>query len=321
MPKVEYLLEVIGLKKYFKVGGGQVIKAVDNINLQIKKGETLGLVGESGCGKTTAGRTILRLYEPSAGAIFFAGADITKLSGHRLKIVRRRLQMIFQDPYASLNPRMTVGEMIGEALDIHNLAQGKQRQGRILDLLRLVGLNAEHASRFPHEFSGGQRQRVGIARALAVEPQLIICDEPISALDVAIQAQVVNLLKQLQNSLGLTFLFIAHDLSMVQYISHRVAVMYLGQIVELASSKELYTHPLHPYTQALISAIPIADPDLAAKRETAALVGDVGGSIDPDAGCLFQPRCRLAQSICRQQQPEFWERKPGHFVACHLAIK
>ena len=316
----EILLEIKGLKKYFNLGHGRVLKAVDNINLKIKKGETLGLVGESGCGKSTAGRTIVRLYEPTEGSLIFDGEDITGLSGSRLKPFRRKLQMIFQDPYASLNPRMTVGDIIGEALDIHKLARGAGRQERIVELLRLVGLNPEHANRFPHEFSGGQRQRVGIARALAVEPQLIVCDEPISALDVSIQAQVVNLLKELQNRLGLTYLFIAHDLSMVQYISDRVAVMYLGQVVELADSLELYAKPLHPYTKALMSAIPVADPDEAAKRERVALQGDTSGAIDPVPGCRFQPRCPVAKEICRQQEPEYREVKERHFVACHLVV-
>lgn len=315
----EILLGINGLKKYFNVGQGQVLKAVDDINLQVKKGETLGLVGESGCGKSTLGRTIVRLYEPTAGSMVFAGQELTALSGNSLKAVRRKLQMIFQDPYASLNPRMTVGDIIGEALDIHRLAQGSRRQERIMELLRLVGLNPEHANRFPHEFSGGQRQRIGIARALAVEPQLIVCDEPISALDVSIQAQVVNLLKDLQERLGLTYLFIAHDLSMVQYISDRVAVMYLGQVVELADSFELYENPLHPYTKALMAAIPVADPDESAKRERAALQGDIGGAINPGPGCRFASRCPQAQDSCRRQDPEYREVKPGHYVACHLA--
>lgn len=314
----EFLLELQGLKKYFPVGNGQVLKAVDNINLNLKKGETLGLVGESGCGKSTVGRTIVRLYDPTEGKILFEGEDIAPLRGGKLKDYRRKMQMIFQDPYASLNPRMTVGDIIGEALDIHKLAVGGTRQQRVMELLTLVGMNTEHANRFPHEFSGGQRQRVGIARALAVNPQLIVCDEPISALDVSIQAQVVNLLKELQESLGLTYLFIAHDLSMVQYISDRVAVMYLGQIVELAESFELYENPLHPYTMGLMAAIPIADPVEAAKKERAALQGDVAGAIDPGPGCRFAPRCSLANELCRAQQPEYREVKPGHFTACHL---
>ncbi len=314
----DVLLEMKSLKMYYNLGHGQILKAVDNINLQVKKGETLGLVGESGCGKSTLGRTIVRLYEPTAGSLTFDGQDITTLAGRGLKAIRRRLQMIFQDTYAALNPRMTVGDIIGEALDIHNLAAGKVRQSRIVELLSLVGLNPEHANRFPHEFSAGQRQRVGIARALAVEPQLIVCDEPISALDVSIQAQVVNLLKELQARLGLTYLFIAHDLSMVQYISDRVAVMYYGKVVELAETFELYGNPLHPYTKALLAAIPVADPDELAKRERVVLQGDAGGAIDPGAGCRFRPRCPVAQNICCQQEPQYREIKPGHFLACQV---
>lgn len=314
----EILLDIKGLRKYFKMSNGQSLKAVDNINLQVKKGETLGLVGESGCGKSTLGKTIVRLYEPTEGNILFNNQDISNLAGKNLKSIRRHLQMIFQDPYASLNPRMTVGDIIGEAIDIHNLASGEQRQQRIVELLSLVGLNPEHANRFPHEFSGGQRQRVGIARALAVEPQLIICDEPISALDVSIQAQVVNLLKDLQQRLGLTYLFIAHDLAMVQYISDRIAVMYLGQVMELADSFELYHNPLHPYTKALMAAIPIADPDESAKRDQVALQGDIGGAIEPGPGCRFAPRCALATDKCRVEAPVYREVKENHFVACHL---
>lgn len=314
----ETLLEIKGLKKYFKLSGGRVLKAVDGINLEIKKGETLGLVGESGCGKSTLGRTIVRLYEQTEGTLSFNGKDISKPSGQDLKEIPKQIQMIFQDPYASLNPRMTVGDIIGEALDIHKLAKGTQRQERILELLRLVGLNPEHANRFPHEFSGGQRQRIGIARALAIEPQLIVCDEPISALDVSIQAQVVNLLKDLQDRLGLTYLFIAHDLSMVQYISDRVAVMYLGQIVERTDSFNLYQNPQHPYTKALMASIPIADPDESARKEGAALQGDAAGAIDPGPGCRFCPRCPQAFETCRNEQPISREIKPGHFVACHL---
>lgn len=314
----ETLLEMKGLKKYFNLGQGRVLKAVDHINLEIRKGETLGLVGESGCGKSTLGRTLVRLYEPTEGQLHFKGKDISKVSGKGLRELSKQIQMIFQDPYASLNPRMTVGDIIGEALDIHKLAKGAKRQARILELLRLVGLNPEHANRFPHEFSGGQRQRIGIARALAIEPELIVCDEPISALDVSIQAQVVNLLKDLQNRLGLTYLFIAHDLSMVQYISDRVAVMYLGQIVELAESFELYENPQHPYTKALMASIPIADPDEAAKKDGLALQGDVAGAIDPGPGCRFAPRCPQATDVCRQKEPVGREIKPGHYVACHL---
>lgn len=314
----ETLLEIKELKKYFNLGHGRVLKAVDHVSLQVKKGETLGLVGESGCGKSTLGRTIVRLYEPTSGSLIFNGEDITRLGASRLQPVRRNLQMIFQDPYASLNPRMTVGDIIGEPLDINRLAAGKERSQRIQELLKLVGLNPEHANRFPHEFSGGQRQRIGIARALAVEPKLIVCDEPISALDVSIQAQVVNLLKDLQDRLGLTYLFIAHDLSMVQYISDRVAVMYLGQIVELANSFDLYENPQHPYTRALMASIPIADPDISTQKEGVALQGDVTGAIDPGPGCRFAPRCPMARDICRQQEPVTREIKPGHIVACHI---
>lgn len=313
------LVEVKGLKKFFEVGHGQVLKAVNNLNLTIHKGETVGLVGESGCGKSTAGRTIIRLYEPTAGQVLFNGRNIYDLKGKELLQLRRGMQMIFQDPYASLNPRMTVGDIIGEALDIHGLAKGKARQERIIELLRLVGLNAEHANRFPHEFSGGQRQRVGIARALAVEPQFIICDEPISALDVSIQAQVVNLLKDLQEKMGLTYLFIAHDLAMVKYISDRVAVMYLGKMVELAESFELYDRPLHPYTQALLSAIPIPDPEVEASRQRIILQGDVPSPINPPSGCHFRTRCRYAKPICAEQEPELRDMGGGHLVACHFA--
>ncbi|GAW28721.1 ABC transporter ATP-binding protein [Carboxydocella sp. ULO1] len=313
------LVEVKGLKKFFEVGHGQVLKAVNNLNLTIHKGETVGLVGESGCGKSTAGRTIIRLYEPTAGQVLFNGRNIYDLKGKELLQLRRGMQMIFQDPYASLNPRMTVGDIIGEALDIHGLAKGKARQERIIELLRLVGLNAEHANRFPHEFSGGQRQRVGIARALAVEPQFIICDEPISALDVSIQAQVVNLLKDLQEKMGLTYLFIAHDLAMVKYISDRVAVMYLGKMAELAESFELYDRPLHPYTQALLSAIPIPDPEVEASRQRIILQGDVPSPINPPSGCHFRTRCRYAKPICAEQEPELRDMGGGHMVACHFA--
>ena len=265
--KDNHLIEVKGLKKYFNVGKGQVLKAVDDLNFFIREGETLGMVGESGCGKSTAGRTILRLYEPTAGSVNFNGTDIYKLSPGKMKAMRRDMQMIFQDPYASLNPRFTVSDIIGEALDIHGMAGSRaERKKRIEELLDMVGLNSDHATRYPHEFSGGQRQRIGIARALAVNPKFIICDEPISALDVSIQAQVVNLLKDLQDRLGLTYLFIAHDLSMVKHISDRVAVMYLGKMVELADSEELYANPIHPYTKTLLSAIPIPDPEIEANK-------------------------------------------------------
>lgn len=317
LPEKEILLEVKRLRKYFPVGD-TVIKAVNDLNFVIHRGETLGFVGESGCGKSTAGRTILRLYEATEGEVFYEGKDIQKLSAKGLKEVRKEIQMIFQDPYSSLNPRMTVGDIIGEPLDIHRLAKGEKRKQRIQELLTMVGLNPEHMNRFPHEFSGGQRQRIGIARALAVEPKFIICDEPISALDVSIQAQVVNLLKELQGKMGLTYLFIAHDLSMVKHISDRIAVMYLGKMVELAESEELYAHPLHPYTQALLSSIPIPDPMV--KRQRIVLTGDVPSPINPPSGCHFRTRCPQVMDRCIKQEPEWKEVKPGHYTACHLYL-
>ncbi|NRS14988.1 ATP-binding cassette domain-containing protein [Brevibacillus sp. HB1.4B] len=315
--KRENLIEVRNLKKFFSIGDN-TLKAVNDISFEIKRGETLGVVGESGCGKSTAGRTILRLYDATEGDVLFEGKSIMNLNQQEMKAMRRNMQMIFQDPYASLNPRMTVGDIIGEALDIHGLATGQKRKERIQELLSLVSLNPEHMNRFPHEFSGGQRQRIGIARALAVEPKFIVCDEPISALDVSVQAQVVNLLEQLQEKMGLTYMFIAHDLSMVKYISDRVAVMYLGKMVELAESDALYEKPLHPYTQALLSAIPIPDPEVERNRERIVLQGDVPSPMNPPSGCHFRTRCPKAMPECAASAPVWKEVEPGHFAACHL---
>ncbi|MDM5212343.1 ATP-binding cassette domain-containing protein [Peribacillus sp. NJ4] len=309
------LVEIKNLKKYFPVGS-QSLKAVDGLDLKIYPGETVGLVGESGCGKSTAGRTITRLYEPTDGEVLFQGKNIFDYKPGEMSHIRREIQMIFQDPYASLNPRMKVEELIGEPLAIHGISKGKERKKRVEDLLKLVGLSPEHITRFPHEFSGGQRQRIGIARALALNPKFIVCDEPISALDVSIQAQVVNLLKELQKEMGLTYLFIAHDLSMVKYISDRILVMYLGRMMELSDSDSLTKDPLHPYTQALLSAVPIPDPTI--KRERIVLKGDVPSPINPPSGCVFRTRCPKAMEICSSAAPEWKEQKPGHFVACHL---
>lgn len=320
----EYMLEVKNLKKYFEISHGilsnhkRYVKAVDDVSFSIKKGETFGLVGESGCGKSTVGRTLLRLYKPTAGEINFNGVDISNMSKKELLPMRKDMQMIFQDPYASLNSRMTVKDIIGEPLDIHKLAKGAERERIIHDLLKRVGLNEDHASRYPHEFSGGQRQRIGIARALAVEPKFIICDEPISALDVSIQAQVVNMLADLQEEFGLTYLFIAHDLSMVRYISDRVGVMYLGNLVEIAETETLYNRPLHPYTQALLSAIPVPNPDIAKSNERIKLTGEVPSPINPPSGCKFRTRCQYAMERCATEVPVLKEVEPGHFVACHL---
>ncbi|RKD28932.1 peptide ABC transporter ATP-binding protein [Lacrimispora algidixylanolytica] len=316
----KYLVEVQNLQQYFPVSGGKllekrVVKAVDDVSFGIKKGETLGLVGESGCGKTTTGRTLLRLHEPTAGKILFDGKDITNVN---MLPYRRKMQIVFQDPYASLDPRMTVGDIIGEAIDIHRLAANKKdRQEQIISVLSTVGLNSEHANRYPHEFSGGQRQRVGIARALAVDPQFIVCDEPVSALDVSIQAQVVNMFEQLQEERGLTYLFIAHDLSIVKHISNRIGVMYLGKMVELADSYELTFHSMHPYTRSLISAIPIADPELSRKSNRIVLEGDVPSPVNPPSGCRFRTRCPYADELCALQEPEWKEVSTGHFAACH----
>jgi oligopeptide transport system ATP-binding protein len=325
MKSNEVLLRVDNLVKHFPITQGILVQrqvgavhAVDGVTFDIHKGETLGLVGESGCGKSTTGRTILQLYRPTSGSVEFDNVDLVTLKGEDLRKTRRKMQMIFQDPYASLNPRMTVGEIIGEPLIIHNVARGKAVQQRVEQLLELVGLNSAFENRYPHEFSGGQRQRIGVARALALQPELIVCDEPISALDVSIQAQVVNLLEDLQKQFNLTYLFIAHDLSMVRHISDRVAVMYLGVIVELADRGELYNNPLHPYTKALLSAVPIPDPIVEEQRERMILTGDVPSPVNPPSGCRFRTRCPIAESICAEVRPEWREVKPGHFVACHL---
>ncbi len=323
--KHEVLLKVEDLKMHFPIYRGvfqrQVgaVHAVDGVSFEVHRGETLGLVGESGCGKSTTGRAILQLYKPTAGHVSFGGIDLVSLKREEMRGMRREMQMIFQDPYASLNPRMTVSEIVGEPLIVHNAAAGKEIQERVDHLLNLVGLNAKFSGRYPHEFSGGQRQRIGVARALALQPSFIICDEPISALDVSIQAQVVNLLEELQEQFNLTYLFIAHDLSMVRHISKRVAVMYLGVIMELADRDDLYQSPLHPYTQALLSAVPIPDPVADANRKRTILEGDVPSPVNPPSGCRFRTRCPIAQAVCAESRPEFREIKPGHFVACFFA--
>lgn len=329
------LLDVKNLKKYFPVRKGVLrrvvahVKAVDDIDMYIKEGETLGLVGESGCGKTTAGRTILRLIEPTAGEIRFrskklAGqgeeykeVDVVTASRKTLKALRRDMQIIFQDPYSSLNPRMTVGAIVGEPLLVHRVAKGKEREDRVCELLAAVGLKPDHMKRYPHEFSGGQRQRIGVARALALDPQLIIADEPVSALDVSIQAQVLNMLEDLQEEFSLTYLFIAHDLSVVKHISDRVAVMYLGKIVELCETEELFTNPRHPYTEALMSAVPVPDPDYNVERIL--LEGDVPSPVNPPSGCYFHPRCRYAKDVCKKEAPVYRDLGNEHFVCCHFA--
>ena len=320
------LLEVRNLVKHFPIGGGMftkpvgVVRAIDGVSFTIRKGETLGLVGESGCGKTTTGRCILQLEQPTGGSVVFEGIDMVSLDAAELRAVRRRVQVIFQDPYSSLNPRMTIGQILAEPLKVHGIVRDVGgRELRVRELLTQVGLLPQHAKRYPHQLSGGQRQRVGIARALAMEPALIICDEPVSALDVSIQAQIINLLEELQARLGLTYLFIAHDLSVVRHISDRVAVMYLGKIVELADRKAIYDEPLHPYTRALLSAVPIPDPKIEAKRERTVLRGEVPSPLNPPSGCVFHPRCPIAVDRCSAEIPPLREIRPGHWAACHLA--
>lgn len=325
MSEKEVLLQVKDLVKHFPIKKGIILKkvigsvhAVDGISFEIYKGETLGLVGESGCGKSTTGRAILQIFKPTSGQVIFDNVDLVQLPAEEMRKTRKHVQMIFQDPYACLNPRMTVKEMIAEPMVIHRTGSAKEIHARVMDLLEKVGLNPDFADRYPHEFSGGQRQRIGIARALALDPKLIVCDEPISALDVSIQAQVVNLLEDLQEEMGLTYLFIAHDLSMVHHISDRIAVMYLGVIMEIAECDELWDNPLHPYTLALMSAVPIPDPHLEEKRKRIILEGDVPSPINPPSGCRFRTRCHLAEGICAQEVPQLREVKSGHFVACHM---
>ncbi|MDW8102035.1 MAG: ABC transporter ATP-binding protein [Anaerolineae bacterium] len=322
--KDRILVRVEHLKKYFPITRGIIfqrtigyIRAVDDVSFFIRKGETFGLVGESGSGKTTVGRTILLLHRPTSGKVYFDGIDLTALKGEELRRMRRRMQIIFQDPYASLNPRMTVGDIIGEPLEIHGIARGREKRERVMELLQVVGLNPYFINRYPHEFSGGQRQRIGVARALAMNPDFIVCDEPISALDVSIQAQIINLLEELQDRFGLTYLFIAHDLAVVRHISNRVAVMYLGKIVELTDRDSLYNNPLHPYTQALLSAIPIPDPVVEERRRRIILKGEIPSPANPPSGCRFHTRCPVVMDICKEVEPEFKDIGGEHWVACH----
>ena len=316
------LLEIRNLKKYFPVGEGLfsrgkgAVKAVDGVNLTIEEGETVGLVGESGCGKSTLGRTILRLIEPTSGEVIFQGKNLLTMPQRELRDMRRQMQIIFQDPYASLNPRMRVGDIVGEGLEIHKLAKGKAKRDRVMELLHQVGLREDHFDRYPHEFSGGQRQRIGIARALAVSPKFIVCDEPVSSLDVSIQAQIINLLQELQEKMHLTYLFISHDLRVVEHISHRVAIMYLGKVVEIARSDTIYRDAKHPYTRALLSAVPV--PDMSRKKERVILEGDVPSPVNPPSGCTFHPRCSYREALCSQSEPPLDFTADGHGVACHV---
>ncbi len=312
------LVQIENLKKYFPASSGQSVRAVDGVSFNIERGETLGLVGESGCGKTTVGRCLLRLIEPTSGAINFDGQDLLSLSKSEMRALRRRMQIVFQDPYSSLNPRMKIGDIIGEPLIVHNIGNKQERQDRVAELLKVVKLDPDYANRYPHQFSGGQRQRIGIARALALNPDFIVADEPVSALDVSVQAQVVNLLQDLQAQFGLTYLFISHGLAVVEHISTRVGVMYLGKIVELASSAELYENPKHPYTQALLASIPLPDPEQTRDRQRIALSGEVPTPMNPPSGCRFHTRCPHVMEKCKISEPEFKEITPGHFAACFL---